>query len=168
MDKGKTIKQAFLMLGDNSVFNDNKSDKYKVADELLEEVLDTVAMETDFLFNSITTKLKSIGKNELGEYRFNVPIDYLNIIRTKDECRLEGEFLYSQSSELYIQYCRKIPLSEYPDSMFNVVVTMLAMNIATAFNAYNDRYSLLQQKFEEAKRKMIYQQGYQFNPWGDK
>lgn len=27
MDKGKTIKQAFLMLGDMSVFNDNKSDK---------------------------------------------------------------------------------------------------------------------------------------------
>lgn len=59
-----------------------------------------------------------------------------------------GRIFVFSISELYIQYCRKFHY-EYPDSMFNVVVTMLAMNIATAFNAYNDRYSLLQQKLKK-------------------
>ena len=35
MDRGEIIKQAFLKVGDNNAFNDNKGDKYQVADGLL-------------------------------------------------------------------------------------------------------------------------------------
>lgn len=155
------------MVGDNSIFNDNKSDKYKVAEGLLDSVIASVSMETDFLFNSITTKLSNIGKNELNENRFNVPIDYLNIIRANQEFRIEGEYLYSKADELYIQYCREIPLEEYPDSMFNVVVAALAKKISISFSAYNNRYPLLDQQYEEAKKNIVYQEGFLYQPWGD-
>lgn len=167
MDKGSIIKQAFLLLGDNNVFNDNKNDKYKVADGLLSSILKTVAVETDFLFNATTTKLTSIGTNELGENRFNVPIDFLNIIKGNEKFRLEGEFLYSKSNELFIQYCREIPLQEYPENMFGVISVILARDMALSFNSYNNRYPLLQQKLEEEKRKIMYEQGYMYEPWGE-
>lgn len=167
MDKGKIIKDAFLTVGDNGIFNDNKSDKYKVAEGLLDTVIATLATETDFLFNSITTKLTSIGKNDLNENRFNVPIDYLNIVRADKAFRLEGEYLYSASGELYIQYCRKIPFEEFPDSMMTLVVMALAKKLSVAFSAYNNRYPLLEQQYEEAKRSIIYQEGFLYSPWGD-
>lgn len=167
MDKGNIIKQAFFKLGDNSAFNDNKGDKYKVAEGLLDKIISVIATEADFLFNSITTRLTSIGQNNLGENKFNLPIDYLNIIRGKEEFRIEGEFAYSKESELNIQYCRKIPLSEFPNNMFNVLILSLAKELALAFSAYNNKYGLMKQEFEEEKRKIIYQQGYVYNPWGD-
>lgn len=167
MDKGNIIKQAFLKLGDNNAFNDNKGDKYKVADGLLDKIISTIAIEADFLFNAVTTKLTSVGQNNLGENKFNLPIDYLNIITADKKFRIEGEFAYSKESELNIQYCRKIPLSEYPANMFDVLVLSLAKEIALAFSTYNNKYMLLKQEFEEVKRKVIYQQGYLYEPWGD-
>lgn len=167
MDKGNIIKQAFFKLGDNNAFNDNKGDKYKVAEGLLDKVISVIATEADFLFNSITTRLTSIGQNNLGENKFNLPIDYLNIIRGKEEFRIEGEFAYSKESELNIQYCRKIPLSEFPNNMLNILILSLAKELALAFSAYNNKYGLMKQEFEEEKRKVIYQQGYLYNPWGD-
>lgn len=167
MDKGNIIKQAFFKLGDNSAFNDNKGDKHKVAEGLLNKIISTIATETDFLFNSITTKLTSIGQNSLGENRFNLPIDYLNIIRGKEKFRIEGEFAYSKENELNIQYCREIPLSEFPDNMFNILIVALAKELSLAFSAYNNKYGLIKQEFEEEKRKIVYQQGYLYEPWGD-
>lgn len=133
----------------------------------MDKIISVIATEADFLFNSITTKLTSIGQNNLGENRFNLPIDYLNIICGKEEFRIEGEFAYSKESELNIQYCREIPLSEYPANMFNILVLSLSKELALAFSAYNNKYMLMKQEFEEEKRKIIYQQGYLYNPWGD-
>ncbi len=165
MDRGEIIKQAFLKVGDNNAFNDNKGDKYQVADGLLDTVIKNIATETDFLFNAVTVKLTTVGQNKLGENKFNIPIDFLNIIQGNTDFRIEGEFIYSKSSELYIQYCREISLTEIPNNMFNVIVIYLAKEISLAFNAYNNRYQFLQQQFEEEKRKIIYQQGFMYKPW---
>lgn len=165
MDRGEIIKQAFLKVGDNNAFNDNKGDKYQVADGLLDMIIKNIAIETDFLFNAITVRLTIVGQNELGENKFNIPIDFLNIIQGNDDFRIEGEFIYSKSSNLYVQYCRKIDLTEVPEHMFNVIVIYLAKEISLAFNAYNSRYPFLQQQFNEEKRKIIYQQGFLYKPW---
>ena len=165
MDRGEIIKQAFLKVGDNNAFNDNKGDKYQVADGLLDMIIKNIAIETDFLFNAITVRLTIVGQNELGENKFNIPIDFLNIIQGNDDFRIEGEFIYSKSSNLYIQYCRKIDLTEVPENMFNIVVIYLAKEISLAFNAYNSRYPFLQQQFNEEKRKIVYQQGFLYKPW---
>lgn len=165
MDRGEIIKQAFLKVGDNNAFNDNKGDKYQVADGLLDMIIKNIAIETDFLFNAITVRLTIVGQNELGENKFNIPIDFLNIIQGNDDFRIEGEFIYSKSSNLYIQYCRKIDLTEVPENMFNIIVIYLAKEISLAFNAYNSRYPFLQQQFNEEKRKIVYQQGFLYKPW---
>lgn len=165
MDRGEIIKQAFLKVGDNNAFNDNKGDKYQVADDLLDMIIKNIAIETDFLFNAITVKLTTVGKNELGENKFNIPIDFLNIIQGNNDFRIEGEFIYSKSTDLYIQYCRKIDLTEVPENMFNIIVVYLAKEISLAFNAYNSRYPFLQQQFNEEKRKIVYQQGFLYKPW---
>lgn len=165
MDRGEIIKQAFLKVGDNNAFNDNKGDKYQVADGLLDMIIKNIAIETDFLFNAITVRLTIVGQNELGENKFNIPIDFLNIIQGNDDFRIEGEFIYSKSSNLYVQYCRKIDLTEVPEHMFNIIVIYLAKEISLAFNAYNSRYPFLQQQFNEEKRKIIYQQGFLYKPW---
>ncbi|WP_339058992.1 hypothetical protein KSU01_08105 [Fusobacterium animalis] len=165
MDRGEIIKQAFLKVGDNNAFNDNKGDKYQVADGLLDMVIKNIAIETDFLFNAITVKLTTVGKNELGENKFNIPIDFLNIIQGNNDFRIEGEFIYSKSTDLYIQYCRKIDLTEVPENMFNIIVVYLAKEISLAFNAYNSRYPFLQQQFNEEKRKIVYQQGFLYKSW---
>lgn len=165
MDRGEIIKQAFLKVGDNNAFNDNKGDKYQVADGLLDMIIKNIAIETDFLFNAITLKLTTVGQNELGENKFNIPIDFLNIIQGNNDFRIEGEFIYSKSTDLYIQYCRKIDLTEVPELMFNIIVIYLAKEISLAFNAYNSRYPFLQQQFNEEKRKIVYQQGFLYKPW---
>lgn len=165
MDRGEIIKQAFLKVGDNNAFNDNKGDKYQVADGLLDMIIKNIAIETDFLFNAITVRLTIVGQNELGENKFNIPIDFLNIIQGNDDFRIEGEFIYSKSTDLYIQYCRKIDLTEVPENMFNIIVVYLAKEISLAFNAYNSRYPFLQQQFNEEKRKIVYQQGFLYKPW---
>lgn len=165
MDRGEIIKQAFLKVGDNNAFNDNKGDKYQVADGLLDMIIKNIAIETDFLFNTITVKLTTVGQNELGENKFNIPIDFLNIIQGNNDFRIEGEFIYSKSTDLYIQYCRKIDLTEIPEHMFNIIVIYLAKEISLAFNAYNSRYPFLQQQFNEEKRKIVYQQGFLYKPW---
>lgn len=165
MDRGEIIKQAFLKVEDNNAFNDNKGDKYQVADGLLDMIIKNIAIETDFLFNAITLKLTTVGQNELGENKFNIPIDFLNIIQGNNDFRIEGEFIYSKSTDLYIQYCRKIDLTEVPEHMFNIIVIYLAKEISLAFNAYNSRYLFLQQQFNEEKRKIVYQQGFLYKPW---
>lgn len=167
LDKGRIIKSAFLKLGKNNAYNDNKSDEYIVASSLLDNILDNIAKRTSFLFNAVTVKLTATGKNDLKENRFNLPVDYLNIIRANKTYRIEGEFLYSPEKEIFIQYCRKINISEYPDNLFDYLVASLCMEMAMAFNGYEDRYPVYSQVEYEERNKIINQQGFQYNPWGD-
>lgn len=168
LDKGTVIKTTLLKLGKNNKYNDNKSEEYVIAEQLLENVLKTLATKTTFLFNAVTTKLTAIGENELGEKRFNIPVDNLNIIRANAQYRQEGEFIYSPSSEIFIQYCRDISITEYPGNMFDYVVIALAVEMCLAFNSYTDRIEYFIQKEKEERAKIVAQQGFNFNPWGVK
>lgn len=165
IQKSKIIENAFLMLGSNDTYNDNKSKEYKIANQLLNKISVSILGETDFLFSSITTKLTSIGKNELGEYRFNIPEDFLGIVRAKDLCRLEGEFIFSKASELFLQYGRKLPLEEFPAYAENLLMLGLAKELSIAISAYNDRYQIIKQQYEDEKVNMLYKIGTQYNAW---
>lgn len=166
IDIGKVIKTCFFKLGKNDVYNDNKSDEYITANFLLETIIANIAKETAFLFNSVTTKLTSTGTNNMGENRFNIPVDSLNIVRADNKYRIENEFLYSNSSEVNIQYCRKIDIKEYPDNLFDYLVAALCRDMCLAFNAYQDRYQLFAQLEYKERNKIINQQGFNYNPWG--
>ena len=96
IEKGDVIKSVFRKLGKINAYNDNKSDEYLTASSAFDDVIKTIAKKTSFLFNATTAKLTTIGTNELGENRFNIPVDSLNIIRLNTKkYRVEGEFIYS-------------------------------------------------------------------------
>lgn len=166
IEKGDVIKSVFRKLGKINAYNDNKSDEYLTASSAFDDVIKTIAKKTSFLFNATTAKLTTIGTNELGENRFNIPVDSLNIIRLNTKkYRVEGEFIYSPETELYIQYCRKIDLSEYPDNLFDYLVIAVCIEMALTFNAYQDKLAIFNQLEYQERNKIINQQGFDWNPW---
>lgn len=165
IDKGEVIKSVFRRLGKINVYNDNKSDEYITASSAFDDVVNTIAIRTAFLFNATTAKLTAIAVNELGENRFNIPVDNLNIIRANGKYRVEGEFIYSPEKELYIQYCREISLSEYPDYLFDYLVAAVCIEMCLAFNGYQDKLEIFNNLEYRERSKIINQQGFNWKPW---
>ncbi|MBR8748694.1 hypothetical protein IX317_000353 [Fusobacterium sp. DD29] len=166
IDKGQAIKMVFLKLGENTVYNDNKSDLYQVCEVIFDQVVKNLAYSTAFLFNATSLKLNKVSeKEDTNEYQFNIPIDFLNILRCRQNYRIENEFIYSDQDEIEIQYCRDIPLSEYPNNLFNLLVAMTAREMALAFNTYNKKLELIDNEVMKLKNDVIAQQGFQY--WGD-
>ena len=154
MDRGEIISETLLMLGENSVYNDNKSDMYKICEKMLDSVIDNIATSSAFLFNAITIKLTSVGQID-EENKFNLPVDCLNILRCNKSYRLENEFIYSPESEIKIQYCRRIDFTEIPDNLFNLMVAMTGIKLALAVNSYNNRLELLDAEVSKLKNNII-------------
>lgn len=147
IDRGNIIELAFFKLGETvQIYSDNMAEKHKIAEKLLENVLETLAMDTDFLFNATTVRLeKNINsQNDYGDYRYNLPHDFLNLIRYTDNMRLESEFIYSKNEDLSITYCRKITIEEFPNYMKNYLVYKLAVELCGAYSSYIEKISLMQ------------------------
>ncbi len=161
ISRGKVISQVLLSLGENTVYNDNKKDIHKVCEKLLDSVIENIAYSTAFLFNATTVKLTNYGRVD-DEYKFNVPIDYLNIVRCSDNYRLENEFIYSEAPEIKVLYCRKIDLTEFPDNIFDLLVAMTARKMALAFNTYNKKLELFDMEVTRIKNNIVSQQGFQY------
>ena len=161
MDRGKIIAETLLILGENDVYNDNKSDMYEICEKMLDSVIDNIATSSAFLFNAITTKLTTVGQVD-NENKFNLPVDCLNVLRCNKDYRLENEFIYSTSNEIKIQYCRRIDFSEIPDNLFNLIVAMTGRKMALAVNTYNNRLEILEAEVTKLKNNIISQQGFQF------
>jgi hypothetical protein len=161
MDRGKIIAETLLILGENDVYNDNKSDMYEICEKMLDSVIDNIATSSAFLFNAITTKLTTVGQVD-NENKFNLPVDCLNVLRCNKDYRLENEFIYSTSNEIKIQYCRRIDFSEIPDNLFNLIVAMIGRKMALAVNTYNNRLEILEAEVTKLKNNIISQQGFQF------
>lgn len=151
LTRDNIIRSVLRQLGEVFVYNDNRSDIYKFIGGILEDTLDQIAYRVDLKFNSTTVKLTSTGQiNEIGENRFNIPVDFLNKIQfVNTYARLEAEFVYSTADEVFLQYCRKISLEEYPMYMENLVILLTALRVAESYNAYSDRLQLLNQRVEE-------------------
>lgn len=163
------IQTALLKLGEVSSYSDNRSEEYRIADILLDNVIKNVAVRNDFLFNSktiqLTLRLTSHGGKDpiTGEYVFNLPSDFANKISFIDsvDARLEGEFAYSTEDNLKLQYCRKISLEEMPDYMFNYLVYALATEMAETYSSYISRLTTLNTRLEQ-ERQNIYRIEYQY------
>lgn len=157
LNRNKIISTSLLKLGEVADYNDNRSEIYKVASTLLDNVIDTVASKNDFLFNATTIKLTKFGIDEdTGEIVYNKPIDFLNKIKfVNGLARIENEFIYSDVDNLLLQYCKKIDFSEIPEYMFNYLVYSLATELAETYTQYQSRLSMLNARLEQ-ERKIIY------------
>lgn len=164
ISRDNVIQTALLKLGEVSVYSDNRSEEYKIANRLLENVINNIAARNDFLFNSKTIELTTVGKDNItDENIFNLPIDFLNKISfiDNDDARLESEYIYSTSDTVKLQYCRKINFSEFPEYLFNFMVYSLALEMSETYNSYTDRVSLLNTRLEQ-ERQNIYKIEYQY------
>lgn len=148
--RNNLIRQALRQLGEVEAYNANTSDIYNYVKDILDDVLNHIAYRVDLRFNSVTSKLTQVGQNELGEYRYNLPIDFLNKIQfVGTYARLEGEFVYSDSDEVFLRYCRNIDLSEYPDYMENIVMLLTALRVAESYSTYSDKLEVLNTRVEQ-------------------
>lgn len=162
LDRGNIIESAFLKLGEvGQIYSDNRTEQYEVAGKLLDNILETVALDTDFLFNATTVNLnKNINStNDFGEYRYNIPNDFLTIIRYSDNMKFEGEFIYSTNASLNITYCRKIAIEEYPQYMKNYLIYKLSVELCNTYSAYSDKLNTMHGYLSDEKTKIMNNEG---------
>lgn len=162
LDRGNIIESAFLKLGEvGQIYSDNRTEQYEVAGKLLDNILETVALDTDFLFNATTVNLnKNINStNDFGEYRYNIPNDFLTIIRYSDNMKFEGEFIYSTNENLNITYCRKIAIEEYPQYMKNYLIYKLSVELCNTYSAYSDKLSTMHGYLSDERTKIMNNEG---------
>ena len=165
INKSTIIEQAFIRLGEvGTIYNDNRSEQYKVATILLDGIIDTIAVDNNFLFNATTVTLsKAIEQqNELGEYRYNMPIDFLNAVRLSNGARIEGEFIYSTEDSVKITYCRKININELPNYLRNLLIYSLASSLADAYSAYENKKQLMLSYYNAEVIKIMNVEGLRF------
>ena len=166
LDRGNIIEHAFLKVGDpGQIYSDNRTERYNIAEKLLDNILDTVALDTAFLFNAVTVNLtkNANSTNEFDEYRYNRPNDFLSIIRYSDNMRIEGEFIYSTNEALNIMYCRKIVLEKFPDYMKNYLVLKLAVELCFTYTAYENKIQLILAALNSEKVKVMNNEGLVIN-----
>ena len=162
LDRGNIIESAFLKLGEvGQIYSDNRTEQYEVAGKLLDNILETVALDTDFLFNATTVNLnKNINStNDFDEYRYNIPNDFLTIIRYSDNMKFEGEFIYSTNESLNITYCRKIAIEEYPQYMKNYLIYKLSVELCNTYSAYSDKLSTMHGYLSDERAKIMNNEG---------
>ena len=162
LDRGNIIESAFLKLGEvGQIYSDNRTEQYEVAGKLLDNILETVALDTDFLFNATTVNLnKNINSsNDFGEYRYNIPNDFLTLVRYSDNMKFEGEFIYSTNESLNITYCRKIAIEEYPQYMKNYLIYKLSVELCNTYSAYSDKLSAMHGYLSDERTKIMNNEG---------
>lgn len=157
LNKSGIIRKALLKVGEVGSYNDNKSDVYKIADVLLSGILDDLGAREDFLFNSRTSilDLNSQTTNEFGEFRYNIPSDFLNKIRfIEGDARIENEFIYSFDDRVVLRYCFKAYYSDYPDYLYKYLVYALAVELSESFNQYRENLKIMNVRLQEETIKI--------------
>lgn len=159
LSRDKIIQSALRLVGQTYHYNDNNSDIYKMAGAFLDNILNSVAYRTDLKFNATKIKLTVNGKRG-EETRYNIPIDYLNkIMFINGEGYFEGEYIYSLSKDLELQYMRRITLPEFPEYMFELLAHMLALRLAESDTSFKDSIQLMDVRVNQ-ELKRLYQNQY--------
>ena len=168
LSKDDLIEIAYLRLGKSigKYGNNDDEDIYK-ATRALDEIINNIAVESEFRFNAVTTILNknSDNKGVLGDNRFNLPHDFLNVITSEQDYRIEGEYVYSSEDSVTMMYCRKIELSEFPLYMKKYLVTSLCSELAIIFDQYIDRYGIFKREMAAEKTRIINMQGLVVKEW---
>lgn len=166
INKSKIINKAWLKLGEqNQLYNVNITDRMAIAEDLFDDVVNEIAIDSNFTFNartiSLTLNLQST--NTRGEYRYNKPVDYLNRVWISDsKARIENEFIYSKEQNVEMCYCFKMNLSDYPDYIVPYLTTCLAIKLAEAFDSYYEKIPRLEAQKLDMTNKILVSEGLPF------
>ena len=162
MDRDKIIQTAFIKLGEvHNRYNDNSSDQYRIAYFLLNDIIDNLAYDTTYLFNSTTVKLTMATdtRDEKGRYRYNIPHDFLNIITTVSDLAIEGEFFYSYSKNPILTYCKETDFLEYPQYLFPLLVGSLMNSLCDAYSTYTTKKGIAISMESSARQDVMNTEG---------
>jgi hypothetical protein len=167
LNEGKIIETAFLKLGEvGNIYNDNRTDLYKIAQAHLDNIIDQLAFDTTYLFNATTVKLtKHIGQDDELRIRYNVPFNYLNTIKSSHDIYREGEYFYldiaktPEPKEVMLAYCKKIELNELPNYLFNLIVYLLCIELSNSFSAYSNKLAYISTLLAQERTKILTQEG---------
>lgn len=168
LSKDDLIEIAYLRLGKSigKYGNNDDEDIYKAA-RALDEIINNIAVESEFRFNAVTTILNKNAddKGVLGDNRFNLPNDFLNVITSEQDYRIEGEYVYSSEDSVTMMYCRKIELSEFPQYMKKYLVASLCSELTIIFDQYINKYAIFNREVGIEKTRIINMQGLVVKEW---
>lgn len=174
IDKGSVVINALSRLGDISAYNDDRSRTYQSAEKILPMVLKKICSDTSLNFNVSKTKLTKYNeqKEENGEYKFNLPENFLGIAKVpkakrsvsskiipvsyetsyahRENFRLQGEFIYTDKEEITLYYSKSIPLTEFPDYMFDYIVWRMTVEMALMYPQFTERLPYCEARSKEA------------------
>lgn len=181
LERGKIIQMALLRLGNITSYNDDRSRIYKSCEDIIENVISNVCSESSLNFQTTNVTLTEYSVEANGEYRYNLPIDFLSIcIRPKKirsvtgrinsplkdmlyprkvYTRVQGEYIYSNSNKLELHYARKISLNEFPEYLKEVLIWRLACEIALVNPAFVERLPYCEMKANEELVKVQVREG---------
>lgn len=181
LEKGKIIQTALIRLGNITSYNDDRSRIYKSCEDMMDSIISSICSESSLNFQTTNVKLTKYGTAENGEYIYNIPNDFLSVcirpkkIRSlngyidsprkemtypkKTYSRVQGEYIYSNSDNLSLHYARKIPLTEFPDYLEEVIVWRLACDVALINPAFVERLPYCEMKANEALVKVQIREG---------
>ena len=168
LSKDDLIEIAYLKLGKSiGKYGNNDDEDYYKATRALDEIINNIAVESEFRFNAVMTTLSknADSKGLLGDNRFNLPKDFLNAITSEQDYRIEGEYVYSDEESVTMMYCRKIELSEFPLYMKKYLVASLCSELAIIFNQYIDKYTIFKHEVGIEKTRIINMQGLVVKEW---
>lgn len=178
MDRGTIVRNAFYNLGDTTVYNDNRSEKYEIANRLLDNVVKEINTSKKYTFNSSTIQLNTTGRQSvIGETEYVLPSDYLNIMAIYKKrlgytsgvlplaleigqertvsYRLEKGFIYANVTDLVMQYKYKMLLENYPPYMEFLVTWNLSFELAKYFPEYKSYIPVCLQEMYNKEKSVI-------------
>ena len=168
LDKNNLIEIAYLRLGKSTgKYGNNDDEDYYKAGRMLDEIIENIALETEFRFNATTVVLnKNIDETGvLGDNRFNLPVDFLNLISCEQDIRLEGEYVYSEENTVTMIYCRKIDITEFPLYMKRFLISYLCYELSIIYGGYLDKTALFKREMIQEKTRIINIQGLVVKEW---
>lgn len=163
LSRDNIIGFAWLKIGEqNNLYNSNTTERNRIAELLLDKIIRNLAADTSFLFNSrkIALEKNSNDKNDFGENRFNIPVDFLNKIQISDRnARFEHEFIYSTSDSVDLTYCYDIQFTEIPMYMENYITISLALALAESYDSFNSKIPYLREELLREQIRVLNMEG---------
>lgn len=168
LEKGSVVSSALLALGEVKEYNNNNYEIYKVAQDLLEEVLrefQLSPLRTNFL--EYRKLLKAISKEDVeGRTIYLFPVDAVTIIRAVNNSEYEiiGEFIHSYDDDLTVLINKRINFNEIKDIYFSLLKLLLAKKIAEVYPQFTNKleYVLAELAKEELKISIAEVKGFNY------
>lgn len=183
LQRGQIIQTALLKLGNVNDYNDTRSKKYRACEAMMNSVIEQVCSDNSFRFQSTTVRLTSFDiSKETGEYILNLPQDFAGVQlrvkrpktvgkyperlgtlvddRTTTNYRIQGEFIYSDTEVVTLNYVRKLQLSEIPLYMQQYIVLVMAKELCLMYPEYNDRLVYIERSIQQERANVQMREGY--------